>query len=221
MRRTEQDFKAEVLRRSEIFKKQRKKRLLKLATSLGCIALLILALPMLKLGMGGSAEKSDSSVFDSLYGNGAPEAPAAEQKSESFVIGATGAAPMDAEPGEMAPPEDGTVSDMTVWCIAPDGTEDEGRVRDPQKLEIIVSALRAFEDTPVDKSQMEGISEEEGNTVYIVTFTEYDGETDDLIRHTFQFYPQYHALWYAFDGGYWVGQDEQAAKQLLEALQDE
>ena len=221
MRRTEQDFKAEVLRRSEHFRKQRKKRIIKLISALGCFAVLIFAAGLLPAGFGGAAEKADSSVFDSLYGNGAPEAPAAEQKSESFVIGATGAAPMDAEPGEVAPPEDGAVSDMTVWCIHPDGTEDEWRVRDSQKLEIIVSALRAFEDFPVDKSQMEGISEEEGNTVYIVTFTEYDGETDDLIRHTYQFYPNYHALWYAFDGGYWVGSDEQAGKQLLEALQNE
>lgn len=221
MRRTEQDFKAEVLRRSEIFKKQRKKRIGKLLTALGCIALLILAMPMLPLGMGGSAEKTDDSVLDSLYGNGAPEAPAAEQKSESLVIGATGAAPMDAEPGEMVTPEDGEVADMTVWCIHPDGTEDEWRVRDLKKLEIIVSALRAFEDVPVEKSRMEGISEEEGNTVYIVTFTEYDVDTDDLVRHTYEFYPGYDALWYAFDGGYWVGQDEQAAKQLLEALQNE
>lgn len=221
MRRTEQDFKAEVFRRSENFKKQRKKRLLKLAASLGCIALLILTLPMLKLGMGGSAEKSDSAVFDSLYGNGAPEAPAAEQKSESFVMGATGAAPMDAEPGEMVQPEDGAVSDMTVWCVAPDGTEDEWRVRDVGKIEAIVSALRGFEDIPVEKSRLEGISEEEGNTVYVVTFTEYDEETDDLVRHTYQFYPDHDALWYAFDGGYWVGCDEQAAKKLLEALQNE
>lgn len=221
MRRTEQDFKAEVLRRSEQFKKRRRNRFLKLAASLGCIALLILALPMLPLGMGGSAEKADSSVFDSLYGNGAPEAPAAEQKSESLVIGATGAAPMDAEPEEVAPPEDGSLYGMTVWCVHPDGTEDEWQVRDLKKLEIIVSALRAFEDTPVDKAQMEGISEEEGNTVYIVTFTEYDGDTDDLVRHTYQFYPDHDALWYAFDGGYWVGQDEQAAKQLLEALQNQ
>ena len=220
MRRTEQDFKAEVFRRSEIFKKQRKKRILKLAASLGCIALLILALPMLKLGMGGSAEKSDSAVFDSLYGNGAPEAPAAEQKSESFVIGATGAAPMDAEPGEMAPPEDSAVSDMTVFRIHPDGTTDEWSVGDAAKLTAIVEALQAFEDAPVLDAEPERISEEDG-AVYIITFIVCDEQEADSKRRTYKFDPDYNALGCAFDGNYWIRQDDQAAKLLLEVLQNQ
>lgn len=221
MRRTEQDFKAEVLRRSEIFKKQRKKRIGKLLTALGCIALLILALPMLPLGMGGAEKAADQIESDIFYRNEAPQAPAADHKAESAVMGATGAAPMDAEPEEVAPPEDGSVYGMTVWLIHPDGTEDEWRVREADKIEAIVKALQAFEDISAEAPRLEGISEKEGTAVYILTYTANDPEAADPIRHTYEFYPEHHALWYAFDGGYWVGQDEQAGKLLLEALQDQ
>ncbi len=62
MRRTQQEFKAEVFRRSSAYKARRKKRIRRTLLSVGCAALVVFALPFLMVlsfgGMGGSNESA-------------------------------------------------------------------------------------------------------------------------------------------------------------------
>lgn len=81
MRRTEQEFRAEVIRRSEAFKLRRKKKLKNLLVSFSCLALLISVQQVLSSGFGGSSAECADEAVDYFAQN---QAPAAMEEAESL-----------------------------------------------------------------------------------------------------------------------------------------
>lgn len=216
MRRTEQEFKAEVFRRSSEFKRRRKEQTKKIFISLGCIAVLILAVPMLPVGFGGSSMDTAAAVMD-FKNNAAPQAPeaAAEQKSESMQYAGNGAHLQDAEPEDGCPEEGISAYEVRVTLIHPDGTGEEWTIRGEERINAVMNGIQAFRDADSSKAELEGISETEGNTVYNIFYL------DNNELYSFDFYADHDALFFNYDGGYWVGQDPQAARELMDALQKE
>lgn len=93
MRRTDEEFKAEVLRRSEEFKKRRKKRAK--AVLFGCMPVVLCCTALLALshGFGGSTEAANQMAFDAAQSVECAESPAAadqaaEEKGASGTYGA-------------------------------------------------------------------------------------------------------------------------------------
>lgn len=83
MRRTEQEFKAEVFRRSATFRARRKRRIKAALASLGCLAVILWGVQLMPGGFGGSsAECADQSVECAL-GN---QAPAAAEPREEVAL---------------------------------------------------------------------------------------------------------------------------------------
>ena len=220
MRRTEQEFKAEVFCRSSECKKRRKEKIRKSAMGLGFAAVLILAVPMLPGGLGGDSAEKLEMVMDSVSmvqqaPADMPEAPAAEQKSESMNSPANGAPYLNPEPEEESPEEGVPVYEIQVSLYLSDGNWEEWIIRGEDRIRAVTDALQAFRDSDSANSVPEGISEQEDNWEYTIFFWYYNE------CYSFSFYANHNALWNNFDGGYWVGQDVQAAKELMDALQKE
>ncbi len=215
MRRTEQEFKAEVLRRSSEFKKRRKENIRRIALYFGCFAVLVLAVPMLPAGFGGSAMDSAAEFLEAPQApEAAPEEPG-EMKAETMYSTTNGEQHLVAEPEEVSPPEGVPVYEIQVSLYLSDGNWEEWIIRGEDRVRAVMDALRAFRDSETGNSVPGGISEMEGISGYTIFFVDHNE------FYTFSFYADQDALWYDSDGGYWIGQDTQAAEKLMEALQKE
>ena len=220
MRRTEQEFKAEIFRRISAYKKRRKEKIRKTALTLGCVAALILAVPMLPIDIGWNTAEKLELVMDSVsMAPQAPEqmseAPESEQKSENIYSTGSGTQILDVEPEEECPAEGAPLYEIQVTLVHADGTEEEWYIRGEDRIRSVTDALQAFRDTESSKTVPEGISEMEGISVYTIFFIDHNQFC------SFNFYVDQDALWNNYDGGYWVGQDAKAARELLGALKKE
>ncbi len=97
MRRTQQEFKAEVFRRSSAYRQRRKAQYMKALTGIACMVIVILGIGMLPNGFVGSVTQGadsgnmaevmmDSKVEEPMGPEAPAEAPAAGEQREEQVV---------------------------------------------------------------------------------------------------------------------------------------
>ena len=143
MRRTDEEFKAEVFRRSENFKARRRKRGRRIV--LACLPVLLCCTALLALsgGFGKSAESTANTAMaeDAAQSVECMDAPAAAMEEADQELGN----------GKWENFSDGTGSAgvVSVEVISQPESEDYARVfTDPVKTAAIVDAIRAFCEDP-------------------------------------------------------------------------
>lgn len=195
MRRTEQEFKAEILRRSSAYRQRRKKRLKNTLVSLGCFAVLIFGIQLLPAGFGGATEGAADPMEEMKIDQLAPEI------MEDITIDQM--APESAEGGVPEEPAanasnsylygdiTGTVS---VKVHTQPESEDYGQVFTDEKqiaaIEQVINAFRIHGTNPVENpGDAEGMA-------YVITVTNAEGEMSFTLFNN-ALYSEPDGCWYS------------------------
>lgn len=171
MRRTEQEFKAEILRRSSAYRQRREKHLKNTLLSFGCIAILIFGFQFLPSGFGGSSAETADAAFGITGANQqAPESmeemKAPQEPVESGNV--SGQTPADSWLYSSE-----TSTECIVVCTQPDLEECERIFTDPDQIAAIESAISVFRDHGELPEDNPGNAE---GMAYVITVINSSGE---------------------------------------------
>lgn len=134
MRRTQQEFKAEIIRRSSAYKEKRRRNLKNLLTYAGCTALILLGLQMVPLGMGGSSGTSAEMLMDNV----------SQQKSEAPMEMPEAPAAAEPECGQDLSTGYGENATVRITVSPLSGTNGTVWITDAQRIGEIEAVIQDF-----------------------------------------------------------------------------